>query len=144
MPRAGSGTTRSARTMPPTTAVAVAAQRGLDADARHITCVEAALETRPQADHDRSVVRARHLEEHAAGLRGCEGFHRAPAETRGQPSEQQQRLRRVNITAVHVDGEARTYPGDPIQERTPCGHVEELRDELAPMREPSPVEIGDA
>src|SRR4030088_1885565 len=50
----------------------------------------------------------------------------------------------MDVAAVHVDGEAGAYPGDAVQERPPSGHVEELRDELAPVGEPGPVEVGDA
>src|SRR5688572_6455247 len=42
--------------------------RGLDADARNIARVKAALEARSEAHHDRRAVRALHTEEQTAGL----------------------------------------------------------------------------
>src|SRR5207244_8367309 len=64
---------------------------------------------------------SRHLEEHTAGLRGRETFHRAPSEARCQPSKEQQRLRRVDVAAIHIDGEASTYPGDARSEERRVG-----------------------
>jgi len=49
----------------------------------------------------------------------------------------------MDVSAIHVNGEARAYARDPVEERAPGRNIEELRDELAPVGEPGPVQIGD-
>src|SRR6185503_16118816 len=100
---------------------------------RHIAGIEAALETRPESHHDRSAVRAAHAEEQTTSLRRRERVDGPPPKTRREPSEQQKRLRGMDVSAIHVNGEARAYARDLVEERPPGRNVEELRDELAPV-----------
>jgi hypothetical protein len=50
----------------------------------------------------------------------------------------------VDVAAIHVDAEADAHTHDLVEVRPPRRDVEERGDELAPRREPRPVEIRDA
>src|SRR5437879_12778087 len=49
----------------------------------------------------------------------------------------------MDVAPVGIDREADAEPVDRVEPRAPRGHIEILRDELAPRREPGPVEIRD-
>src|SRR3989475_7665709 len=118
--------------------------RGLDTDPPDIAIVEAPLGARPHPDHDRRAVGARDSEEQSAGLRRSERLERSPAETRREPSHEEQRLRGVDVTSIHVHGETDTEPGDTVQKEPPRRHVEERCRDLAPRGESRPVQVGEA
>src|SRR5205807_10594597 len=99
------------------------------------------LEPRTHAHHDARAVGARDREQEPAGLRRSECLERSPAETRREPSHEEQRLRRMYVTTIHVHGETDTQPGDTVQKVPPGGNVEERCRDLAPWCETRPIQV---
>ncbi len=117
---------------------------GLDPQPREVALVEAGHESRSHPHLDVRAVDPAHPEQQAAGLRRCQGLARRPPEAGGEPADEQQRLRRMDLAAVGVHREADAQPGDAVEERAPRRHVEELRGELAPRCDTCPVEVRQA
>ena len=67
----------------------------------------------------RTAIRALHAKQHTAGLGRRERLHGLPAQARREPSEEQQRLRWMDVAAVHVDGETDADTRHTVEERAP-------------------------
>src|SRR5438132_13166967 len=116
----------------------------LDAQAREVALLETANESRSHAHGDLLAVGTLHREQEPAGFRRRERLDGCPAEPRREPPDEQEGLRRVDLPAIRIDGEADPDPGDAIEEWPPGRDVEELHDQVTPRRAARPVEVGDA